>query len=197
MRKAAARTPPRRRAECRAAPPPRRRTSSCVRAEVVVFSPSDLPSRANFGRRAFARKWCRRRLSSATEQFAHAAERGARVMVTVGRGAPLGRGTRSCALARQGSVRIGRATRGGCGNPSADARLAGRRVLVDREVVGTKEASRTNIPRRPSTRTFRLGISSRSARADESSNSRRQSQLQASTIRRVDRRVRTRRRARL
>ena len=110
-----------------------------------------------------------------------------------GRGAPLGRGTRSCALARQGSVRIRRATRGGCGNPSTDARLAGRGVLVDREVVGTKEASRTNIPPRPSTSD---NISARVARKPTSRRTR-QFQLQASTIRRVDRRVRTRRRARL
>ena len=162
-----------------------------------VFSPSDLPSRANFGRRAFARKWCRRRLLRRDGTVCARGGAGREGHGHRGRGAPLGRGTRSCALARQGSVRIGRATRGGCGNPSADARLAGRRVLVDREVVGTKEAVANEYSTSPVDSDVSARDSSRSARADESSNSRRQSQLQASTIRRVDRRVRTRRRARL
>ena len=130
---------------------------------------------------------------SATEQFAHAAERGARVMVTV-----------DAALLSAGErVRVRSLVKGASESdvPRAEVVEILRQMLVSRgggtgrrEVVGTKEASRTNIPPRPSTSD---NISARSAQADESSNSRRQFQLQASTIRRVDRRVRTRRRARL
>ena len=129
---------------------------------------------------------------SATEQFAHAAEQGARVMVTV-----------DAALLSAGErVRVRSLVKGASESdvPRAEVveilrqMLVSREgVLVDREVVGTKEASRTNIPPRPSTSD---NISARGARKPTSRRTR-QFQLQASTIRRVDRRVRTRRRARL
>ena len=129
---------------------------------------------------------------SATEQFAHAAERGARVMVTV-----------DAALLSAGErVRVRSLVKGASESdvPRAEVVEILRQMLVSRGG-GTGRprgcGDERGVANEYSTSPVDFGqhFGSGSAQADESSNS--PIQLQASTIRRVDRRVRTRRRARL